>query len=364
MEYRTLGKTGLRVSAIGLGTAQLGTVDTDYAVRLVRRALELGVTYLDTARGYHDSEVKIGLALEGQRNRVVLSTKTGAKTRDEAWQQITESLERLRTDHVDNCHLHALRAGDDIETRLGPGGALEALIEAKEQGVVRHIGCSAHTSRDVIDALGRYDFEVILVPMNLVNREPLQELIPLCQKKGVGVTIMKPVATGLLPATLALKWLLNQPIAAAVPGTTTLAQLEENVLVGHRDYALTGEDRAQVAAWQGRLEHVRCRICGKCLPCPQDIMLPIVLGTEVMYDHYRTMGGEQFRTFPWSQATIEQELDRRPKLISQIQSCTRCGECEPRCPHQLPIMDMLQGVLPAMNEMAAIYQELGTPGAR
>lgn len=357
MEHRPLGKTGLNVSAIGLGAVQLGTVETDYALQLIHRALELGITYIDTARGYRDSEVKLGLGLEGQRDRVVLSTKTGAKTRDEAWQHIKESLERLRTDHVDNCHLHALRTGEDMDARLGPGGALEALVEAREQGLVHHIGCSAHRSQSLIEALGRFDFEVILVPMNMVNREPLEDLIPLCQEKGVAVTVMKPLATGLLPATLALKWLLNQPIATAVPGTTTLAQLEENARVGHADVTLTAEDWGRVRACQQELEHVRCRVCAECHPCPQGINIQIVLGTDVMYDHYRTMGSEGFRAFRWSGEVVERDLERRQETIAKIESCTRCGECETRCPYRLPIMDMLQGVLPAMRDMVASYQE-------
>jgi len=182
----------------------LGNSTTEYGVRLVQRALELGINYFDAARGYWDAEVKLGLALSGQRERAVLSTKTGAKTRDEAWRQIHESLQRLQTDYVDNCHLHGLRRDEDLKIRLGPDGALEALIQARDQGLIRHIGCSSHRSRTLMEALQQFDFEVILVPMNLLETEPLAELIPLCLGRCVGVTIMKPVATGLLPAHLAL----------------------------------------------------------------------------------------------------------------------------------------------------------------
>ena len=358
MEYRELGKTGLQVSAIGMGCAQLGSSSTEYAVRIVRRALDLGVNYFDVARGYRDAEIKIGLGLKGKRDKAILSTKTGAKTRDDAWQQIHESLERLQTNYLDNCHLHGLRAGEDMDTRLGPGGALEALLKAKEQGLTRHIGCSSHRSEHLIEALERFDFEVILVPMNLVEREPLDELIPLCQQKGVGVTIMKPVATGLLPAPLALKWLLNQPIATAVPGITAIEEIEENARVGHDDYALTSEEEAQVEALQERWEHRRCRVCGLCMPCPQEINIRIVLGTDVMYDHYRTMGRKGFREFTWSRAAIETDLERREKTIVRIESCNNCGECEPKCPYGLPIVDMLAGLVTAMKDMIGTYRQI------
>ena len=183
-------------------------------------------------------------------------------------------------------------------------------------------------------------------------------MIPLCQEKGVGVTIMKPLATGLLPASLALKWLLNQPIASAVPGTTTPAELEENVAVGRRPLALTTWELGNIRELQDRLRHVRCRLCGECHPCPQGIDIEETLGTDVVYDHYRTMGSEVFRAFPWSREVIEKELVRLPRRIARIESCTRCGICEERCPHGLPIMDMLASRLPGMRHMVRIYKEL------
>lgn len=358
MQYRALGSTELQVSSIGLGCAMLGSSTTDYAVRIVQRALELGVTFFDVARGYRDAEIKLGLALEGQWAKAFVSTKTGARRRDDAWREINESLERLRTDCVDNCHLHGLKSRQDIDERLGPGGALEALTRAREQGLIRHIGCTSHRSELLIAAINRFDFEIILVPMNIVEREPLAELIPLCHEKGVGVTIMKPVATGLLPARLALKWLLNLPIASAVPGATTLKEVEESSLAGHHDITLTAEEQTRVEELREGLEHVRCRICWRCLPCPQEIRISYILGTDVMYDHYRTMGRDGFRGFVWSRATIEQDLPERQKGIAAIKSCTRCGECEARCPYGLPIVEMLQSLVPAMNDMVGIYEQL------
>ena len=358
MHTRKLGSTGLDVSAIGLGCVQLASSRTEVATAIVRRAVELGITYFDAARGYGDAEIKLGLGLEGCRDDVVISTKTSARTRDDAWRQINESLERLRTDHVDNLHLHALHSEEDADRRLGSGGALEALIEARDQGMTRHIGCTSHHSEVLSEALRRFDFEVILVPMNLVEREPLDRLIPLCHEKGVGVTIMKPLATGLLPAPLALKWLLNQPIASAVPGITTLAELEQDAAVGWRPIALTPGERLTIQETRGTLEHVRCRICGLCHPCPQEIPIAITLGSDVVYDHYRTMGSEVFCAFPWSPERIEQELAARPKRIAVIESCTRCGLCEDRCPYGLPVIEMLASMLPGMREMVRIYKGL------
>jgi predicted aldo/keto reductase-like oxidoreductase len=359
MQVRKLGNTGLRVSAIGLGCAQLGSSSTEYAVQVVRRALELGVTYFDLARGYRDAEIKVGLALsKEERTEVVLSTKTGQRTKEGAWREINESLERVGTDYFDNVHLHGLGSSEDVDRRLGRDGAMEALLQARAQGMIHHIGCTSHHAEVAAEAVRRFPFEVVLVIMNLINQRPLEELIPLCQERGVAVTIMKPVATGLLPAPLALKWLLNQDIACAVPGATTVEEVEENALVGHGDLTLDEADWAQIRALQDELAHKRCRICHRCEPCPADIRLSLTLGTDVMYDHYRTMGREGFRAFTWSRKALQGDLPQRTEKIAAIESCTRCGECEARCPYGLPVMDMLQSVVPAMGDMVSIYRQL------
>jgi len=324
----------------------------------VHRALDLGVNYFDTARMYDDSEIKLGLGLKGNREKVYISSKTMGKTKEEAWREILQSLECLQTDYLDNCHLHALQDGEDLESRLGPDGALEALIEARKRGLVHHIGCTSHRSRTLIEALQRFDFEVIMVPMNIVEREPLIELIPLCIRRGVGITVMKPVATGLLPARLALKWLLNQLISTAVPGATTLEEVEENSLVGHMDdLTLTIDEKEQVDRLADQLEHVRCRVCGECEPCPLGIHIASTLGTDVLYDHYRTMGPETFRAFPWSIDVVVQKIEKRRQKISAIQSCNECGECEERCPYGLPIVKMLRDMVAPMEDMIRIWKE-------
>jgi len=358
MQYRKLGRTGLDVSAIGLGTVQLSSPDTEHAISLVHRALELGVNYFDTARAYGNSEIKLGLGLKGNREKVYVSTKTFVSTKEEATQQIRESLERLQTDYLDNCHLHALQNIEDIEKRLGPGGAIEALLEARDKGLVRNIGCTSHTVKTLIAALERFDFDTILVTMNIVERDALEQLIPLCISRGVGVTIMKPLATGLLPSRLALKWLLNQPITTAVPGATTIEELEENSLVGHLDdFTLTREDKNQVKCLVDELEHFRCRMCSQCETCHIGISLWDTLGSDDMYNHYRTMGPDNFRNFPWDLDRVKNHISRRIEKISKLKSCDECGECERKCPYGLPIIEMLKVMVINMEDMIRIWNE-------
>jgi hypothetical protein len=356
MEYRKLGQTGLEASVVGLGCAMLGTVDTDYAVRVVRRAVDLGVTYFDTARSYWDAEVKLGLALADIRPRVVISTKTGVPDEEGAWREVNESLERLKTDYLDNYHLHCLGDVEDVERRVGRGGALEALIRAKSEGLIHHIGCTSHKADVLVAALQRFNFEIVLVPFNIVERDPLSVLAPLCERRGVALTAMKPVATGLLPARLALRWLRNQPVASAVPGATTMEELEENCLAGYGDASLTPDEIVQAEELRAGLDNVRCRLCDKCLPCPTGVSIPSTLGTDVMYDHVRTMGWDGFAAFPWGRVAFEQDLPHRKRAISAIEACTRCGDCEQRCPHGLPIVDTLNGMLPSFRSMVTLYE--------
>lgn len=357
MEYRPLGRTGFQTSVIGMGCAMLGNFGMAHGVALVERELALGANYFDTARMYGDSEIKLGVALQGVRERVFLSTKTAARDREDAWREVHESLERLRTDHVDNIHLHALASLPDVEARLGEGGALAALIRAREQGLTRYIGCTAHRWDVLMAALHRFRFDLVLVPMNLVERGPLEALIPYCREHGVGVTVMKPVATGLLPGRLALRWLRTQPIDVAVPGVSTLAEVEENLSAGEGEATLSPEEERQVESLRAAWDRRRCRLCAECLPCPVGIPIDMHLGTDMMYDHYRSMGPEGFRAHSWGRAGIEGDLRYRRERVAAIEACTRCGECTRRCPYGLPVMEMILAMLPGMRDMLAYEEE-------
>jgi len=300
----------------------------------------------------------VGRAMQGRRREdVFISSKTGARTREEAWRSIHESLERLQADYLDNCHLHGIRPGEDVAARMGPGGALEALIQARDEGLIRHVGCTGHTSQALLEALERYPLDVILVPMNIIEREPLDKLIPLCHERGVAVTIMKPVAVGFLPARLALKWLLNQPIATTVPGATTVEEVELDAeMAALTDVALSAQEEAEVAELAQRLQRIRCRFCDECASaCAQGIAIPGLLGGDVMLGHYRVMGPDLFAGTTWSPEYLERDRQAKEKLVAAIEACDRCGKCEERCPHGLPVMDLLQSVLPALRDMLRVY---------
>ena len=139
---------------------------------------------------------------------------------------------------------------------------------------------------------------------------------------------------------------------------TTVEEAAENALVGHADPTLRPEERDQVRVLQVEWAHKRCRICHRCEPCPVGVPIAMILGTDVMYDHYRTMGPAAFRAFSWSRAAVEKDVSDRQKVMAAIASCTRCGDCEANCPYGLPIVEMLERQLGEMRVMMDLYAQV------
>ncbi len=248
---RPLGRTGWNVSLVALGgQALLERVGREEAsVGLIRRAVELGVNFFETAAGYGPSRASLGRALEGVRDRVFLACKTDRRDRDGAWRQIDESLKLLRTDRLDLMQIHGVSDPGDASKALGAGGALQAIREARDQGLVRFVGVTGHRDPAVLlDCIRRERFDTILMPMNPADPHHLpfaRELLPAANGMGMGVLVMKVFGKGYLfreggwlhPAGVrdareALLYALTQPVHAAVVGCDTIRQLEENVAIG------------------------------------------------------------------------------------------------------------------------------------
>ncbi|MGQ9635271.1 MAG: aldo/keto reductase [Bryobacteraceae bacterium] len=239
-----LGKTGLRVSRFCLGGYHIATGTDENGVQLVRRAIELGVNFFDSAQGYHKgrSDQVYGKALEGSslRGQVILMSKAIDRDRDRAMSQLEDTLRWMKTDYLDLWQCHMVNRQDEMDRILGPKGALEAFVAAKRQGKVRHIGFSGHMDPELlvrfIEACN--DWEVAQFPLNVVDPHYLSFLsttLPAARKKGLGVLIIKPNAFGRITgkgiATIeeCLRFVLSQDVDSVVSGVETLAQLEENV---------------------------------------------------------------------------------------------------------------------------------------
>ncbi len=240
---RPLGRTGCEVTQFALGGEGVLRTHgrTSEAVAVIHRALDLGVSYCDTAPAYAGSLDYYGAALGERRKEIFLASKTHDRTRDGSLRLLEESLKRLRTDHLDLWQLHDLRTPEDLRRIFGPGGALEALIEAREQGLVRFLGITGHQDPAILlDAMGRFDFDTVLAAMNVadVHRLPFcRTVLPEAARRGMGVIGMKVYAAGLLPraglsAGSAMSYVLNLPgVSTVVIGCSTVEEVEQNARI-------------------------------------------------------------------------------------------------------------------------------------
>lgn len=241
---RTLGKTGISVSMLGLGGGCLVSLKDkeDEAIDLIRTAISLGINYIDTAVEYGPSEERIGQALEDvDRSRLVLATKTQDRTRDGSMRLLEASLKKLRTDYVDVWQIHHIDHQDEVKKIFGEGGAVEALQEAKEDGRVRYIGVTGHYDpAPLLSTIKKAEFDTILMAVNAadVHKASFQKsLLPEAKKQGLGVIGMKIPAMGRIfhPSGLnsmkdALDYVWSLPVATSIVGMDNIRQLEEDVM--------------------------------------------------------------------------------------------------------------------------------------
>lgn len=361
MRYRRLGRTEVQVSEIGIGAAGLRCSTTEYSSAMIHRALELGVNYFDTATAYGDSETKLGVALEGRRSQAIIATKLDAVTAESAEKELAESLARLRTAYVDVLSLHDIRSLEDLERRTRPGGPLDVLRRAKDSGVARFLGVSGHRHDIISEALRMDVFDVVLFIMNIAEQEAKDELIPLALSKDIGMTVMKPLATGLLPSQLALRFLMTQPISAAIPSASRMDWLESNIAVSDMPMPLMVEEQAEMQRLEQELAHVRCRLCDRCMPCPQGIKISSLLGTYRFYNELRSAGWEETVAFPWGEWAREHFPKELAIHMSAIPKCDNCGHCDARCPYQLPVADMLRSMLARMGQLKTLTEIWQSP---
>jgi len=237
VQYRPFGSTGIRTSILGLGGESALYRYGDPAVKIITRALELGINYFDTAPLYHDSELNYGEVTPQYRSQMFLATKTDQRDRDGAWRQFEKSLRRLRTSYVDLLQIHHLDDHDEVDEVLAPDGAVTMAEEARAQGLVRYIGISGHTDPDVLlRALMGHRFDSILLALNPadVHRHSFQSrLLPYADQSGIGIVGMKVFARGevfgaLRSAEDALGYVWTLPVDLAIVGIDNIAQLERN----------------------------------------------------------------------------------------------------------------------------------------
>lgn len=327
MQYRNLGKTGLKISVVGFGGIPIQRVPAGGVDAIINRALDLGINFFDTARGYTDSESKLGAVLRMRRPETIIATKSMARTGEGMAADIKKSLDTLGVDYIDLYQLHNVKDKAALEQVLSPGGALAALKEAKKDGVIKHIGITGHIKSFLLEALKTGEMETVQFPFNAVELNGVQELLDLAGKMGIGVIVMKPLAGGALRNTgLALRFILEHPVSTVIPGMDSLEQVDENVRAGNEPLLLSADERKILVEEAGKLGDAFCRRCEYCQPCQQGIDIPTVFLLDGYFTRYNLKG--------WAR-------ERYQGLQARADSCLECGECEERCPYNLPIRRML-----------------------
>jgi predicted aldo/keto reductase-like oxidoreductase len=330
--YRMLGKTGLRVSAVGSGVGITPNPE------VIARAIDLGVNYFDTARGYGagESERITGAALKGKRDKVILASKTDARTRADVIKDMDASLKALETDYLDIWHLHSRDTPDTITDE-----AVEACLSLKEQGKARFIGVSAHDINAVVDKIleiGKFD--IVQTTYSYALTAPFRKAsIARLHDAGIGVVAMKVIiaVAGFVPRDIelkdegplaAIKWvLLNPAISTTVPYVKNIAELEMNVRAMTEPYTPADEKMLYV-----RNEMIRPDYCRMCYGCKEQCPKGVPVTDELRFLAYNDFGGN------YRQA--RENFMLLPEKIRKVR-CSDCASCAVRCPNGVEVQKRL-----------------------
>ena len=335
MEYRILGKTGLKISRMGFGGIPIQRIDPEGTRVLMHSLLEAGINYIDTARGYTVSEEYLGYGLEGIREHFVLATKSMSRTREAMAKDIAVSLSNLRTDYIDLYQVHNPTV-EQLNQVTAPGGALEALLEAKAAGKIGHIGVTAHSTQVFSMALELDWVETVMFPYNIVENQG-EALMRACTRKNVGFICMKPLAGGAIEdAALALRYVCANPdVSVVIPGMAAPAELAQNIAAVNDSSPLSNEEKAGLQAIRKALGSQFCRRCNYCQPCSAGINI----SGAFLFDGYL----KRYGLADWARS-------RYAAMDKKASDCIGCGACEDRCPYNLPIRKMLQTVAEHFGE--------------
>lgn len=343
MEKIRLGKTDMMVSRLGFGGIPIQRLAGDEAVAVVKRCLDLGVTFIDTANAYSTSEERIGKAILGRREGLILATKSLHRNREGIEKHLQKSLKQLGVESIDLYQFHGVSDFKSLDMVLDPDGPMAVLQEAKKAGQIKHIGITSHQIDVARKAVASDRFETIMFPFNFVTSEAADELLPLCREHDVGFIVMKALAGGMITsAQLAIKYLLQFPDVVILAGIEKVHEIEEIVALWDSPQALTRAEKKEMLQLKRQLGTRFCHRCDYCQPCKEGIMISTVMTYPSM--EARLPAGHLFSGF-WS------------AIMEKAAACSQCGECEERCPYHLPISDMIAEHYDRYEKQKRKYQE-------
>lgn len=376
MQYTEFGKIGIQVSRLGFGCMRFPSrevdgkkvFDEEESIRMMHRAMELGVNYFDTAPGYCEkqSEIIVGKALKGRRDKVYLSTKYPSEeaSGDDLERKLETSLKKLDTDYIDFYHMWGISLKTFVERLDTPDGPMARARKLRDAGVIRHISFSFHDApENMIEIIRRGEgvFASVLCQYNLLDRAN-EDAIAYAHEQGLGVTIMGPVGGGrlgapskviqdLLPgkvqssAEMALRFVMNnRNVNIALSGMSSMDMVEENAAVASNMEPLTPEEEARIAASleeNRRLADLYCTGCNYCMPCPKGINIPEIFK---MMNYHRVYGLTKFARDNYARIGKEPWLN-----FQNAAACVQCGACEKKCPQHLHIREQLRAAHEALG---------------
>lgn len=374
MQYREFGNTGVKISALGFGAMRLPhnivdgktIYDEDEGVKIIHRAFELGVNYIDTAPHYcnKQSEIIVGKALKGWRDKVYVSTKNDIEdaSGDRYRRMLEESLRKMDIDYIDFYHMWGIDWKSYVEKIDVKGGPMEAAYKAKEEGLIRHISFSFHDKpENMIKLIDTGNFETVLCQYNLLDRAN-EDAIAYAREKGLGVVIMGPVAGGrlggpseflrsLIPGKVssspetALRFVISNPnVTCALSGMENVQMVEENVKVASNEKPLTEEELESIKLAleeNKKLSELYCTGCNYCMPCPNGVNIP--LNFQIM-NYHRVYKLTDLAKKQYSEIGTGNSIDYK-----NAEACIECGLCEEKCPQKLEIIKQLKETAEALG---------------
>ena len=324
MDTIRLGRTNLTVTKNGFGALPVQRADMEEACRILRRAYEGGINYFDTARIYTDSEEKIGRALCDVRKNIIISTKTMSTSVDGFWKDLDTSLRLLQTDYVDIYQFH----NPAFCPKPGDGtGLYEAMLEAREKGLIRFIGFTNHRLALAEEAVKSGLYDTLQFPFSYLASKEEEDLVRLCAEHDVGFICMKALAGGLITRSdVAYAYLAQFPVAP-IWGIQRMNELEEFLSYQEAPPALTEERRAYIEKERAELVGDFCRGCGYCMPCPVGIEINNCARMSLLLRRSPTAG----HLSPAGQ-----------EKMKKIEDCIGCGQCKAKCPYGLDTPALLR----------------------